>query len=600
MIPDEAFRYESLISRESRIRLITLLPGRLSSQITCLIRTVPLLRRRGGCKYDALSYVWGPPDDLAHYIILQGKRFPVRKNLWSALSHLRHPSLAQDLWIDAICINQNDISERNKQVRMMKHIYGQAACVRIWLGPLTTGLDHALDIIEEFGRPCKPQRALLIKFAIQHVYWFQFIGQEFLECEYWNRVWIIQEVLMATNPRIHCGGRVLKWATFDRAVEVMEDVFQSLPYLFRIHNTAVLLKGVVGDLLRTNAVQMLKRHIANKTSNFKLMVIAQNSSCTDLHDKLYGILGLAEELSIKVDYRKSIFGMYCDMMPLAPEIFPNELQGFYLVQFSQCLQSLLKGPHHRMSTTIGCISIKGFFTSTIHQLSGLEFDKSSRWPLNSNHVSRKLRKEDRKNMFSFIRNDRFWQENRRRRLRHCLEGIDNSTVQKVQPLQHYHFTLQTKPFDHQTSFQPKSKPYDTTLKSPQIQVKRTWQTQPPTSPPPSAQFFLGERGEVGLAPAQAELGDIICRFLRSDIVAILRSTIDENKEVNYELVGRGLIIKSPNYKKNSRPNPHPSGAGFGRGPTDLPGECLQFQHIKDLKEYVKIEIDFETLQGLTC
>jgi hypothetical protein len=96
--------------------------------------------------YTALSYTWGRPtaekpiiiDDCLHY---------VTDNLEIALQSLRMENEDLVLWIDAICINQKDIAERNKHVKVMKEVYEQAKSVLIWLGPSADDSHLAMQTI---------------------------------------------------------------------------------------------------------------------------------------------------------------------------------------------------------------------------------------------------------------------------------------------------------------------------------------------------------------------------------------------------------------------------------------------------------------------
>ncbi|KAF2461212.1 heterokaryon incompatibility, partial [Lineolata rhizophorae] len=88
---------------------------------------------RSSPKYEALSYTWGDALD-RHSIACEGKTIRVTANLLSALQHLRQPDVTRILWVDAVCINQGNIAERDAQVRMMGDIYRMAARVLVWLG----------------------------------------------------------------------------------------------------------------------------------------------------------------------------------------------------------------------------------------------------------------------------------------------------------------------------------------------------------------------------------------------------------------------------------------------------------------------------------
>ncbi|KAF1358898.1 HET-domain-containing protein, partial [Lizonia empirigonia] len=83
--------------------------------------------------YDAVSYVWGDPG-FTQVITINGQYFRVRMNLWRVLLRLREEGYAGLLWIDAICINQEDVAERGWQVALMGRIYQNAQNVHAWLG----------------------------------------------------------------------------------------------------------------------------------------------------------------------------------------------------------------------------------------------------------------------------------------------------------------------------------------------------------------------------------------------------------------------------------------------------------------------------------
>ncbi|KAF3052211.1 hypothetical protein E8E11_010002 [Didymella keratinophila] len=96
--------------------------------------------------YKALSYVWGDPD-VTSAILVNGAIFEATTNLISALLNLRKDHHAEVFWIDAICMNQRNVQERNHQVQMMAKIYKGAEEVIAWLGESADDSDEALKLL---------------------------------------------------------------------------------------------------------------------------------------------------------------------------------------------------------------------------------------------------------------------------------------------------------------------------------------------------------------------------------------------------------------------------------------------------------------------
>jgi hypothetical protein len=117
-------------------------------------------------KYEALSYMWGSPKDpQTAYIEMQSlpsshsmgtgpnhATFSIGQNLASALRYLRYKDRTRTLWIDAVCINQADIVERNEQVKRMANIYKLAQRVVAWLGTETENSNHAMSTVRSLGQ----------------------------------------------------------------------------------------------------------------------------------------------------------------------------------------------------------------------------------------------------------------------------------------------------------------------------------------------------------------------------------------------------------------------------------------------------------------
>lgn len=128
-------------------RLLRLMPSHdRYGTIRCKLVDYSLEEREEDHQYEALSYTWG---DSAHTedILLNDSVFHVTKNLHAAFQHLRDRVFERVLWVDAICINQRDVKEKEVQIQSMDSVYGFARQVTVWLGKAGEGGDVALHHI---------------------------------------------------------------------------------------------------------------------------------------------------------------------------------------------------------------------------------------------------------------------------------------------------------------------------------------------------------------------------------------------------------------------------------------------------------------------
>jgi hypothetical protein len=129
----EEFRYtETLIGHN--IRLLYLDDRSKTDELRFSMKTTPLKNTQNGFKYNALSYAWGDPN-LKKTILCDGQKLQIGGSLYSALWQLREEGLFHlPLWVDAVCINQQNIHEKNEQLRIMKEVYRSADLVIGWIG----------------------------------------------------------------------------------------------------------------------------------------------------------------------------------------------------------------------------------------------------------------------------------------------------------------------------------------------------------------------------------------------------------------------------------------------------------------------------------
>jgi hypothetical protein len=105
-------------------------------------------------RYEVLSYTWGSPGktDCVAVRTSNGLRaLSISHNLTTALRHLRDNDQPSTFWIDAICINQDDLDERSEQVGKTRAIFKMARRVVVWLGPGSSDSKRALDTFSSLG-----------------------------------------------------------------------------------------------------------------------------------------------------------------------------------------------------------------------------------------------------------------------------------------------------------------------------------------------------------------------------------------------------------------------------------------------------------------
>ena len=135
------YEYQALQPHE--IRLLDLHPGESSENLQGTLRHVSV---HSGISYDALSYTWGWAER-PFAITCLNREIPLTNNLQAALLRLRTTDRVRTLWIDQICINQDQISERNEQVMLMSLVYHQATQVVIWIGDEDEDTKLAFDMV---------------------------------------------------------------------------------------------------------------------------------------------------------------------------------------------------------------------------------------------------------------------------------------------------------------------------------------------------------------------------------------------------------------------------------------------------------------------
>lgn len=216
--------YERLDYQSGQIRLFELQPSPNGESIIGSF----IYTNLGACpEYTALSYAWGDTTEYGSIKISDDKEISIAENLWRfLLVQSRSISEPRFFWIDAICIDQDNVDERNHQVALMEaHLLPRSrGSTSGWARPRPTASWPWTFLAHRASRAPAAQKGL----GTPPV-WTDHEGaalRDLCEREYWRRMWIIQEVIHADRIRVWCGARNIDWAVFDRlylTLKTLED-----------------------------------------------------------------------------------------------------------------------------------------------------------------------------------------------------------------------------------------------------------------------------------------------------------------------------------------------------------------------------------------
>ncbi|ORY00174.1 heterokaryon incompatibility protein-domain-containing protein [Clohesyomyces aquaticus] len=233
----EAYVYQRL-QGDNTIRVLELKPSAdqddqlHGSFITASLEKAPA--------FDALSYVWGldPPGNT---IQIEGKEIGIRPNLEAALRRLRPHDKTALVWADALCINQEDPDERNSQVQIMADIYRTAKRTVAWLGKGDEAQEAALrnlsriaDSAPDFGYDAPPEAKITFQIKTKSDLGYSkgnprdvlVMAAEartdlIYKNEWFTRLWIVQETVLAKEIVVYLGDSELEWIVLEVAIRLL-------------------------------------------------------------------------------------------------------------------------------------------------------------------------------------------------------------------------------------------------------------------------------------------------------------------------------------------------------------------------------------------
>lgn len=279
--------YSSYTKHNDLIRVLELQPG-TRQDVDCTIRTVSL---NSGEPYEALSYVWGDSEKTEQIHIAGRGIVSVTPGLHDALVRLRHPSRPRTMWIDQLCIDQDNAREKTHQVNLMREIYKKCIQCLIWFGELPKDITKndargALDVIAVYAGKfdSSEQRAKLpsslstlgkLKNACRAF-------QLFVQNDWWTRIWTVQEAVLPPELTAHWGPLSIPWSVVVTAASNLNSTsFVALPASLRTIDTS-------------NFTPMVRGLAIVKAGESPLFLLQRwrYRNASDPRDKVYALMGL--------------------------------------------------------------------------------------------------------------------------------------------------------------------------------------------------------------------------------------------------------------------------------------------------------------------
>ncbi|CAM1505179.1 Fc.00g108160.m01.CDS01 [Cosmosporella sp. VM-42] len=314
------------LPNKSQTRLLLLSPAKDKSEglsgslVVCEIHKSPTSEAQSSSQYEALSYVWGAPSP-SHKLAIGATCLPITANCDAALRRLRHHRKERVLWIDAICIDQTaaGTQDRNSQVAMMGDIYSAASDVLIWLGEgddktqaLLMHLKRLYLIRDDFWDDARVAICNMFmnkcdtKWKTSEIPAGQEIIEDLFGRPWFERMWTLQELLLAKHATVICGDQSMEWESLCHALELIQASFP------------LSSKGTRNFVNCFYACSDFKELLDGQTSESKgalskMVHCSRIRHATNPKDKIFALYGLSLSLGKAMpppDYTQSIPEVY--------------------------------------------------------------------------------------------------------------------------------------------------------------------------------------------------------------------------------------------------------------------------------------------------
>ncbi|EEU35267.1 uncharacterized protein NECHADRAFT_88090 [Fusarium vanettenii 77-13-4] len=283
-------------------------------------------------EYIALSYTWHEKSlpNLFRPVLINEKYLAVSLNLWNFLQNYRQTAGERIIWIDQICINQDDQDERVQQIGQMCAIYERASMDVFWIGEPDEHTEDVMDMLESLNRLemshlASGHRHPGIDALLNPIY-MHAVGlpvypsskwgalMHFISRSAFERAWIIQEVAVSQNTAIFCGLLVLPFDILGRAATFLVESF----WITHLHGQYKVSRATGFLTVMMNC--RLRHQQGERQSLDLLLASTRRFKATMPVDKIFALMNLSESRRseplpplLQPDYRKSVVEVFRDV-----------------------------------------------------------------------------------------------------------------------------------------------------------------------------------------------------------------------------------------------------------------------------------------------
>lgn len=293
--------YKPLDHAMRQIRVLHVQPGTGGDEVCVTLKTTLADIDSDMTEYEAVSYCWGDAT-MTSRIRLNNFLFDAPASSVEALRGLRYTKTERVLWIDAICINQFDFTERNHQVAFMGKVYENAIQTNIWLGPTGYELEDAVKVFENLcpllSEGCRTRSQLnscdlddlIASFRDQLEDGRQVLKLRPIYSRPWfTRLWVFQEAMLSSQVVCHIGSHRIAWRDLQLVGALVDEFISKEPGSCEVgklsDSTSLALPSLFSQTMFQD--QAYQPNLLGR-----LLYMTRNLDVTDPRDRVYALLAL--------------------------------------------------------------------------------------------------------------------------------------------------------------------------------------------------------------------------------------------------------------------------------------------------------------------